>query len=87
MMARTALTAKVQDRLRMTTRNQRRYENQTVIDVAPKIYPAGTGVWRVKPPCPAVMGAVRGVEPSGERSAADRRAAAYVIGVIQPSRE
>ena len=56
-------------------------------DVAPKFYPAGTGVWRVKPSCAAVMAAVRGAEPSGERSAADRRAAAYVIGVIQPSRE
>jgi hypothetical protein len=44
-------------------------------DVAPNFYPAGTGVWQVMP-CWAVMGAVRGAEPSGERSAADRRASA-----------
>ena len=58
----------------------------TATDVAPNFYPVGTGVWRVMP-CWAVMAAVRGAEPSGERSAADRRAAAYLIGVIQPSRE
>ena len=38
-------------------------------------------------PCWAVMAAVRGAEPSVERSAADRRAAAYMAGFIQPSRE
>src|SRR6516165_8971113 len=41
----------------------------------PKFYPAGTGVWQVMP-CWAVMAADRGAEPSGEPSAADRRAAA-----------
>jgi hypothetical protein len=44
-------------------------------DVAPNFYPAAIGVWRVLP-CWAVMVAGRGAEPSGKRSAADRRAAA-----------
>ena len=45
-------------------------------DVAPNFYPAAIGVWPSSMPCWAVMAAVRGVEPSVERSAADRRAAA-----------
>jgi Predicted membrane protein (DUF2142) len=45
-------------------------------DVAPNFYPAAIGVWRSVIPSWAVMAAVRGAEPSVERSAADRRAAA-----------
>ena len=45
-------------------------------DVAPFSYPIGIGVWRVAMPCWAVSSAVRCAEPSVERSAADRRAAA-----------
>jgi hypothetical protein len=45
-------------------------------DVAPKFYPVAIGVWRSALPCWAVMTAVRGAEPSVERSAADRRSAA-----------
>ena len=45
-------------------------------DVAPNSYPSGTGVWPFLMPCWAVVAAVRRGEPSAERSAADRRAAA-----------
>jgi uncharacterized protein YeaO (DUF488 family) len=44
-------------------------------DVAPNFYPAAIGVWPSVMPGWAVM-AVRGAEPSVERSAADRRATA-----------
>ena len=42
-------------------------------DVAPNFYPAAIGVWPSVVPGWAVMAAVRGAEPSVERSAADRR--------------
>jgi hypothetical protein len=45
-------------------------------DVAPNFYPAAIGVWRSVMPSWAVMAAVCEAEPSVERSAADRRAAA-----------
>src|SRR5262245_30109107 len=45
-------------------------------DVAPNFYPAAIGVWPSVVPGWAVMAAVRGAEPSVERSAADRRATA-----------
>src|SRR5438445_9184773 len=45
-------------------------------DVAPNFYPTVIGVWGSVMPCWAVMAAVRGAEPSLERSAADRRTAA-----------
>ena len=45
-------------------------------DVAPNLYPAAIGVWRSVMPSWAVMAAVCEAEPSVERSAADRRAAA-----------
>ncbi len=45
-------------------------------DVAPNFYPAAIGVWSSVMPCWAVVAAIRGAEPSVERSAADRRAAA-----------
>jgi hypothetical protein len=45
-------------------------------DVAPNFYPAAIGVWRSVMPSWAVMATVREAEPSVERSAADRRAAA-----------
>jgi uncharacterized protein len=45
-------------------------------DVAPNFYPVAIGVGRSVMPCWAVVAAVRGAEPSAERSAADRRAAA-----------
>jgi hypothetical protein len=45
-------------------------------DVAPNFYPATIGVWRSVIPCWAVMAAVRGAEPSVERSAAERRCTA-----------
>jgi hypothetical protein len=44
-------------------------------DVAPNFYPVAIGVWRSVMLCWAVV-AVRGAEPSAERSAADRRAVA-----------
>jgi len=45
-------------------------------DVAPNLYPAAIGVWPSVTSGWAVMVAVRGAEPSVERSAADRRATA-----------
>ena len=45
-------------------------------DVAPSFYPAAIGLWRSVWPSWAVVAAVRGAEPSVERSAADRRCAA-----------
>ena len=45
-------------------------------DVAPNVYPAAIGVWRSVMPIWAMVAAVRGAEPSVERSAADRRCAA-----------
>ncbi len=45
-------------------------------DVAPKFYPGVIRVLALVMPCWAGVEAVRGAEPSGERSAADRRAAA-----------
>ena len=45
-------------------------------DVAPNFYPVAIGVWSSVMPCWAVVAAIRGAEPSVERSAADRRAAA-----------
>ena len=45
-------------------------------DVAPNFYPAAIGVWRSVMPSWEVMAAVCEAEPSVERSAADRRAAA-----------
>jgi hypothetical protein len=44
--------------------------------VAPNFYPVAIGVWRSIMPCWAVVAAVRGAEPSAERSVADRLAAA-----------
>ena len=51
---------------------------KTVIggDVAPNFYPVAIEVWSSVMPCWAVVAAIRGAEPSVERSAADRRAAA-----------
>jgi hypothetical protein len=46
------------------------------IDVAPNHYPAAIGVWTFVMPCWAFVAAVRGAEPSVERSAVDRRCAA-----------
>ena len=46
------------------------------IDVAPNFYPAAIGVWRSVLSSWAGVAAVRGAEPSVERSAADRRCAA-----------
>jgi hypothetical protein len=43
-------------------------------DVAPNFYPVAIGVWRSIMPCWAVVAAVRGAEPSAERSVADRHA-------------
>jgi hypothetical protein len=51
-------------------------EHQLQDDVAPNFYPTAIGVWRSVMPSWAVMAAVRGAEPSVERSAADRRATA-----------
>jgi len=45
-------------------------------DVAPNFYPAAIGVWRSVLSSWAGVAAVRGAEPSVERSAADRRCAA-----------
>jgi hypothetical protein len=56
------------------------------VGLAPKFYPVTIGVGRSVMPCWAVMTAIRGAEPSTERSAADRRISAYAFGVIQPSR-
>jgi hypothetical protein len=51
--------------------NNSGFLNET--DVAPFSYPIGIGVWGSVLPCWAVMAAVRGAEPSTERSVADRR--------------
>jgi len=51
-------------------------ESRSGPDVAPNFYPAAIGVWPSVMPGWAAMAAVRGAEPSVERSAADRRAAA-----------
>jgi hypothetical protein len=48
----------------------------TSTGVAPNFYPVAIGVWRSIMPCWAVVAAVRGAEPSAERSVADRLAAA-----------
>jgi hypothetical protein len=56
-------------------------------DVAPNFYPAAIGAWTLVMPCWAVVAAGRGAEPSVERSAANRRYAAWVAGLSQPSRE
>ena len=45
-------------------------------DVAPFFYPIGIRVWAWVMPSWAVGAAIRGAEPSVERSVADRRAAA-----------
>jgi hypothetical protein len=45
-------------------------------DVAPSFYPTAIGVWWSALPSWAVVAAVRGAEPSVQRSAADRRCAA-----------
>jgi hypothetical protein len=56
--------------------NQRCPSCFSTSDVAPNFYPAAIGVWTLVMPCWAVVAAVRGAEPSVERSAADRRCAA-----------
>ena len=60
------------DEMRISTRSA----FSAISDVAPKFHPVAIGVWRSALPCWVVMTAVRGAEPSVERSAADRRAAA-----------
>jgi hypothetical protein len=44
-------------------------------DAAPKFYPVTIGIGRSVMPCCALIAAIRGAEPSVERSAADRRVA------------
>jgi hypothetical protein len=54
----------------------RRFPSLSARDVAPNFYPAAIGVWRSVLSSWAGVAAVRGAEPSVERSAADRRCAA-----------